>query len=1284
MPEPRPRSRNKTFLKTLLIVLGVIIVVGLGVQIWFVHNAKGILKDMVAARSHGKVKLELSQLTFNFFSNKLQVRQADLMSVDTTTSPTTYRIQFRRLTLRVASFWPLLLRKQMTLDSIKLLDPRIEITQWRKDTTTRTVREDLSIPRQMGTLYNSMLDVLESFGIRKIQITNARVSLINKIRPETKPVTITGIYFNLVRSPEVGARRDEFIEGKQTIDLRTENQSINLPGGRHRLSFKRFNLELFRKRIQMDSCTVTAIATDSTKSSYAIFFNKLMLVGVDFSAMYRYNLIRADSVYCETPLFDINLYSGQPGVAKKERPDPSRIIQELTGDLDLAFVGVKDAGIHIDIFGPKNRSLFNSNKDNFELRGLRINADSAQPVQVKRFDMLVQNYHLYNEDSSSAYTFDSVRFDNNRIVLSNFSVSTETSRKMVHNFRDFKIPYFALTGLDWNELIFEQNLKAREAFLYNPDIRYAKVKGAPRRKTNFYTTLQSIDRLMTLDKVSVLNGRIALQLGPSTSVNLENVDMSLLSNRLLQSTNDVGLRRAVQQLSFSEGTIHFKDITARLDNVQYTGKNLVHAERLVVDSRSGHVKADAREVYLDNLLLDEASQSVVVDGVRWNGAAVRLKAAPGSGGGGSRLTLRNIAGNNTDLTFSGSKTTLSTFVRTLKLDALYKREKATVRTEGFLMAGRDLKLRSGELHLQATSYDLTSKGSSQLSGLRLEKIEGIDSLRVSVPHLHFDTDINSLLAGDVHLQNLAAESPVVRMRRVPKENGGEQPSLALRIDRLSATEPDIHIITQRGDSASTLNLPHSEGSSLRATDLVTGKGGVKVGSLAANTTSATFTKTSGEILGVEKGAVDLKLSDIVLGRKEGKPFWSGTIINLSVQNPNTLVVGKSGNRLVLEQASIGNVALSSESLTSFDQMLRLNVAAWLRTTTGQYTDSVTTLKWYNAGYNAETKALSLDSFVYYPTQPRDTFMSQASYQTDYITFRSGPIVLSNFDLEDYKRDNALVASTATFTRPVISIYRDKLPPRKTGIIRPLPVDMIKQINLPLSLDNVVLVNGSVSYTEKHPKTRAEGTILLNRLNAVLTNIKNRDHSKTDSLSLTLNTLLMDSAELHLRVRESYTDSLAGFLMTLRVKPTSLTFLNPVLAPLSNVIIKSGTIDSLQLRAIGQENLSLGEMNMFYRNLRIRLVKAGDPTHSSFADKVASSLANAFLIRTNNNGRTGLVYFERLRDRSFFNYIVKMTFSGMATSIGVKSNKKYIRNYVRALKQRSLPPIDLAPQQVSGE
>jgi hypothetical protein len=190
------------------------------------------------------------------------------------------------------------------------------------------------------------------------------------------------------------------------------------------------------------------------------------LVGVDFAAMYQHNLIRADSVYCENPLFRISLGSSDNKEKKKDDLDPQKILRELTGDFDLAFVGVKNAGININIGGKNNRSLINSNKDNFEIRGLRINPDSITPVAVKRFDMLIQGYKLYNQDSTVAYAFDSIHFVNKKIILSNFSVVTQSGELSKHDKRDYRIPYFHLEGLDWYQLVFEQNVKAEEAVLY--------------------------------------------------------------------------------------------------------------------------------------------------------------------------------------------------------------------------------------------------------------------------------------------------------------------------------------------------------------------------------------------------------------------------------------------------------------------------------------------------------------------------------------------------------------------------------------------------------------------------------------------------------------------------------------------------------------------------------------------------------------------------------------------------------------------------------------------------
>jgi len=1272
----------RRFFKILLIVIGIHVIVILGLHIWFVNNARGVLKQIISEKSNGKLTLKLSKLSFDFFSNKLQVREADLESTDSITQPATYHVKFRKLTLRIHSFWPLILQKKLLLDSIKLHDPEINVALWRKDTTLKFVKDDLSLPQEMGKLYNSMLDVLDGFGIRRIIINNASLTLVNKMKPESKPVIISNVYLDVLRTNNNAVKRDEFVADEQSVDLRTTNQNIALPGGRHKLSFKTFTLHLFRRHIELDSCTITAAATERFKSSYQIFFSKLLLIGVDFNAMYRDNLIRADSVYCENPSFDINLTQATSTTKKKERPDPEKIVRELTGDLDLAFVGVKDAGIHININGNKPRSFFNSSKDNFEMRGLRIMADSSVPVMVKQFDMLVRDYRLYNEDSSSVYSFDSITFKNNKIVLNNFSVATTSSKYTQRSQRDYRIPYFELSGLDWYQLVFDETLKAREAVLYNPVINYRRNQAlVNRKKANLFASLQNLDDLVTLDKVNIINGQINMKLGPSASFNFHDVNLSLYSNKLLKSTNKEGLRKAIDQFSFSKGLLKLKDITAELQNIRYTGSNLVHADRLSIRSTTKKITATVNDVYIDNMLMDDNAETIEVDGLRWKNATVSLQAlAPSKKNTkATNIHLKNISGNNTLFTFSNSKMAVSSYIQSLKVSSFSKIQGVPLQALGVILVGNNLSLTGRTLKVKAGAYQIASEFPSSISQVRAESIDQRDSLIVESPLIHFSVDVNGILARDIHFTNVDAQSLKVNVVKWSKPieevtDSAQKPSI--RIDRIIAREPNIHITTYRNDSVTTINIPRSDNSVIKASELTMNNKGVRLGSITVHTNAATLIKASGETVGVEKGTVDVELSDLQFSKKDGKPLWSGVINNLYLQNPNSMLIGKSKNKLLLNELAIGNLRLSSDYLADFNQLVKFNVSAWLRSATGQYIDSTTTLKWYNAGYDNASKTLNLDSFTYHPTRSRDSVIANTPYQTDYITFHSGAVRFTDFNLDKYKSDTSLIANSVSITNPVITIYRDKLPPFRSGIIKPLPVNLIRSISLPVSVSRVNIIDGQLSYIERNAKSRAEGNVFLTHINGALTNIKNRNLYDDDSLGLSLNAYLMDSALIDLRVKESYNDSLSGFLMTLRMKPTSLSFLNPVLAPLSNVIITSGSVDSLHLRAIGRENIALGEMNMYYHDLRIKLVKPGEADKTTFTRKLATFLANALVIKKNNKGRMGLVYFERLRDRSFFNYIVKMTFSGMATSVGVKKNRKYRKKYERELQNNNLPPIDL--------
>jgi hypothetical protein len=88
------------------------------------------------------------------------------------------------------------------------------------------------------------------------------------------------------------------------------------------------------------------------------------------------------------------------------------------------------------------------------------------------------------------------------------------------------------------------------------------------------------------------------------------------------------------------------------------------------------------------------------------------------------------------------------------------------------------------------------------------------------------------------------------------------------------------------------------------------------------------------------------------------------------------------------------------------------------------------------------------------------------------------------------------------------------------------------------------------------------------------------------------------------------------------------------------------------------------------------LKGGKDVKQPFFTRLLSFGANTFLLRKNNNSRPGNVFFIRQRDRSAINYLIKIAMSGMMSSVGIKNNRKMIRQYKHELEKRKLPAIEL--------
>ena len=448
---------SKKFLKVLAFIVGALLIIFFSFQVWLNHHAESLIEKLVETQSNGKLALKVEKIKFNWMSRKIELQKAVFFSTDSSTAPVAYRFGVDRLRIELKAIIPVIFEKRIMIDSIRLVNPSINVIKRRAVRDSSTSDSTLSIPQEMGRVYHSIQDALKLLEVGRFQIDNGRFSLIDATRPGEEPVTITRISLR-IDNIKVDGDNDtqEKILFSDNIMLHTSEQDINFPDGRHRLSFREFRINTQNQRVEFDSCTIVATKGDSAKSSFRVFFDRLVMTNIDFDTLYHAELIKADSVYCINPQFrlDVDLAKRTGPV---QPPKLNELIQQLTGDMELATVVVEDGSFDINTMREGRPSSFTSYHNNFEMQGLRIRKNDPRPLTVERFAMAIRNFENFLRDSTYAIQFDSILFRDNRISLSNFSYAESKAGK-VENY--IEMPQFELHGLSWDELVFQQQLKA--------------------------------------------------------------------------------------------------------------------------------------------------------------------------------------------------------------------------------------------------------------------------------------------------------------------------------------------------------------------------------------------------------------------------------------------------------------------------------------------------------------------------------------------------------------------------------------------------------------------------------------------------------------------------------------------------------------------------------------------------------------------------------------------------------------------------------------------------------
>src|SRR6186713_1096112 len=612
---------EKKILKTLGIILGIIIILITALHIYVVNNAENLIEDLVSTESNGKLKLKVKNIKFNYFSKKVELNDVTFFSNDSLDLKTSYRFQVDKIKLKVKALIPIFTRKELRIDSLALVAPEIVVTRLKP--LDKSGQKDVSIPPEMGKVYNSIMDALKFLEVKRFQFDEGKFTLINKVLPDQQPLVITGMHFHIENfKVDPDTNPEDFPESDTKLVFWTKNQDITFPDGNHRLAFSRFRIKIKKRIIEIDSCTLVGKRADGSGSGFSLYLDTLKLTNVDFLSLYEKGLIKADSVYCLDPKFKIELELKNKTAGTKKIPNLDTLINQLTGDMQLNYVGVRNAEVSITTNRNDKSTSFTSEKNNFEMTGLRIDHSLPQPISLESFDMAIRNYENFVKDSSYFLRFDSIRLRESKILLSNFSINTEPYKDK----RNIQVRQFILSELSWADLLFDQKVIARQALLIHPVIDYyPSANEKAKSKNPIVNSMAGINNFMSLEKLVIENGKIKIKTRNTIDLLLEDANLVLNSNNVADTLSIENLQGSVELLNFKKGVMKTKGLVVNMDNASFDGTSKQFLfEKVNIYDRQQDFNVNARNVKLDSLVFTDSLNMLTGQGISWTKADIEI------------------------------------------------------------------------------------------------------------------------------------------------------------------------------------------------------------------------------------------------------------------------------------------------------------------------------------------------------------------------------------------------------------------------------------------------------------------------------------------------------------------------------------------------------------------------------------------------------------------------------------------------------------------------------------
>ncbi|HQD08227.1 MAG TPA: hypothetical protein PLQ65_01085 [Flavihumibacter sp.] len=1256
----RPSKKNLLYIILGAFLLALVLSVGLFVRL----QSTFALRKLVSVLSDGKYQVEAKKIRVDPLHMVLRATGINIHPVNPDSANSDFYLQADTLSLKLNHIFRLIFQRNLSVDHFRMVNPSLVLKVDDRDSTRRVNREIIPLHIQVARMQDVFFKVLESMRVNNLSLVNGTVTYYPDFNGHGEKYFLNHLYLDINDLNLVKRISEWDHDNRVGIRFELRQPEIAYPDSTIAIDLSELLWDSKAHTFQLTGLGFHKRLGEANDSS------GFRLEGIEIDSLNWNSLLTKGRVELGSLSASKGYFSSDNFSLKKNKDSvkskPGGNIFDVIGPILVKRLSIHEIEFVGNTHTRRGKETLQIKGDELLVKQLLVDKNLPQRVQLDELQLKVKAF--LESDSSRTFQsgFNELNIVGNDLILKGYFLHSLKPTKYGKNKIDIRS--VALKGIAIEDLV-AGKLHAKELVLTSPTA-YIILPGKRKVRSGFrWSKFQKkLSEKMDIGKLRIEDASMYVHREGEKNplISTEHFNAIINSHTAINSERLEDIFEGKNNFSLPQLAIRLPNMWIDCRDVRYEHKSFF-AGNAKGRSIDGNMRFNVRQLQaydINTTALLNRQDSTLLRHLEIRSGELYVKLPgknkkPDTAAKKKADIVRNINAGQFSINIEGEGFSLRTTTDSLRLSHLAQGNDRW-RWDSLRLSGGKLNLGINHIHASTGKYLISNYEETFIQQVAFALNSA--GVNASIAAASMQLQLKLYNSKDIlpSLHQVVIRQPVVKaLLRNKSAPDTDDTRKRKTIDLPTIQLIDPQLALSRETDTGNRQLASVNGGNIKIHQVHVKPDGVETNGLDMDVRDLFSEQNKFKLqlpaLTLSTGPIQLKPQTPLITQLEKLQLTGGSLdLDDGVKN------------ISLHNIS-GTLEKSFRLNTSKDSLKRmLSSLPHLQLAAGRlyYQKADRTMVTSGLTVDAGRKRISFDSLQWTSSLTRDSFFRAAMVQKDFIQLQTGAGEISNYEMIPLVVDTAWKLGQLAVKDMRLLVERDKRYPNDTVRYRPLLAGALVNIPLMVNADRIVLDNGYIRYNEINEKNGQEGSIWFSKLNANIRYARNYDIGPTDSLRIMAHAQLMDEGDLRLNFAESYADSLKGFYMLARLGKMPFNALAPLLTPMFGVHIERGMLDSMTLRVKANDYLAYGKMDMKYHALNMSLYKQNQKR------KFLSWAANLFL--RDKNSKTGLVFRERMRNKSIFNYWGKIAASGLMTTMGIKGNKKVEKKYRREMKDLSLP------------